>query len=80
MNIGQPGNPGHPEVEEARLRVFQTALRMGVHPRAEIGSADQARQYLDMGVRHFSVGTDLAILYGFWRREGEQMRKALEGS
>lgn len=80
MNVGRPGDARHPEVDAARLQVFQTALRMGVPPRAEIGSADQAREYLDMGVRHFSVGTDLGILFGFWRREGEQIRKALEGS
>ena len=79
MNVGRPGEAGHPEVEAARRQVFETALRMGVPPRAEIGTADQAREYLDMGVRHFSVGTDLGILFSFWRREGEQIRKALEG-
>src|SRR6266704_779987 len=30
---------------------------MGVPPRAEIATADQAKYFLDMGVRHFSVGT-----------------------
>ena len=79
MNIGRPGEAGHPDVVAARNRVFETALRMGVPPRAEIGTADQAKEFLDMGVRHFSVGTDLGILFSFWRREGEQIRKALEG-
>ena len=79
MNVGHPGEADHPEVAAARKRTFTTAIRMGVPPRAEIGSADQAREYLDMGVRHFSVGTDLSILFNFWRREGEQIRKALEG-
>ena len=63
----------------ARKKTFTTAIRMGVPPRAEIGSADQVKEYLDMGVRHFSVGTDLMILFNFWRREGEQILKALEG-
>ena len=80
MNVGHPGEADHPEVAAARKRTFTTAISMGVPPRAEIGSADQAREYLDMGVRHFSVGTDLSILFNFWRREGEQIRKALEGS
>ena len=57
---------------------FETAIEMGVPPRAEIESADEAKEYLDMGVRHFSVGTDLGILYEFWRNEGEEIRKALE--
>jgi hypothetical protein len=31
-------------------RVFETSLKMGVPPRAEINTADQAKEYLDMGV------------------------------
>ena len=53
---------------------------MGVPPRAEINTADEAKEYLDMGVRHFSVGTDIRILYSFWRKEGEALAKALEGA
>ena len=52
---------------------------MGVPPRAEIGSPDQARAYLDMGVRHFSIGTDISILHNWWKTNGEDMRNALEG-
>ena len=52
---------------------------MGVPPRAEIRSADEVKEYLDMGVRHFSVGTDITILYEFWKTEGEKVLKALEG-
>ena len=33
-----------------------------------------------MGVRHFSVGTDINILFNFWRKEGEALQKALEGA
>jgi hypothetical protein len=51
---------------------------MGVPPRVEIASPDDARAYLDMGVRHFSLGTDLAILYGWWKSSGEALRIALE--
>jgi hypothetical protein len=59
--------------------VFETAIRMGVPPRAEIGMPDQARYYLDMGVRHFSLSTDIAILYSWWKTHGESLRKVLEG-
>jgi len=30
-------------------------------------------------VRHFSVGTDISILYAFWRSEGEKITRALKG-
>ena len=52
---------------------------MGVPPRAEISSADEMKEYLDMGVRHFSLGTDITILYSFWKNEGEKVLKAMEG-
>jgi hypothetical protein len=52
---------------------------MGVPPRAEIGSADEMKEYLDMGVKHFSLGTDISILYSFWKDEGERVLRAMEG-
>jgi 4-hydroxy-2-oxoheptanedioate aldolase len=52
---------------------------MGVPPRAEIGSADDTKRYLDMGVRHFCIGTDISILYSWWREHGDGLRKVIEG-
>ena len=79
VTIGRPAELDHPDVVAAKKKTFTTAIRMGVPPRAEINSADQAKEFLDMGVRHFSVGTDIAIQFNFWKREGEQLLKALEG-
>jgi len=78
-NIGHPREVNHPDVVAAKKRTFSTALKMGVPPRAEINTADEAKEYLDMGVRHFSVGTDISILFNFWKREGEQILNALQG-
>jgi radical SAM superfamily enzyme with C-terminal helix-hairpin-helix motif len=58
-------------------RVFETALKMGVQPRAELESLDDVRHYLDMGVRHFRIGTDLAILSRFWKQNGSALRQML---
>jgi 2-keto-3-deoxy-L-rhamnonate aldolase RhmA len=80
MNIGRPGEYNHPEVLAAKRKVFETAIKMGVPPRAEIWSPDQAKEYVDMGVRHFSIGTDMAILYGWWKENGEKLKKAIEGA
>ncbi|MFQ5873927.1 MAG: HpcH/HpaI aldolase/citrate lyase family protein [Dehalococcoidia bacterium] len=73
MSIGRPGERTHPEVLAARNKVFGTALDMGIQPRAEIQTVDQAKEYLDMGVRHFSIGTDITILYGWWKENGEKL-------
>jgi 4-hydroxy-2-oxoheptanedioate aldolase len=60
--------------------VFETAVKMGVPPRAEINTADQAKYYLDLGVRHFCIGTDINILHNWWKAHGETLRKAIEGA
>jgi 4-hydroxy-2-oxoheptanedioate aldolase len=80
MSIGKAGQKTSPEVVAAHDKVFKTAIKMGIPARVEIDSADGAKKYLDMGVRHFSVGTDVNILFDFWKREGEPIRKALSGS
>jgi len=77
MSIGRPGARNAPEVKAVERRVIETALKMEVPPRVEIDSVDQAKYYLDLGVRHFDLGTDLLILYGWLRQNGEELRKAI---
>ena len=77
MSIGRPGERFHPDVVAAGSKVFETALKVGVPPRAEIQTVDDAKEFIDMGVRHFSIGTDITILYGWWKENGEDLRKAL---
>jgi hypothetical protein len=43
-------------------------------------TADQAKYFLDIGVRHFPVGTDITFMHQWWKMQGEDMRKALGGS
>ena len=78
MSIGLAGQFGHPKVKEAERHVIETALRMGVTPRAEISRPDQAKYYTDMGVRHFCIGTDVSILYQWFRDNGQGMREVLQ--
>jgi len=80
MGIGRAGERYSPELRVVERRVFETAIKLGVPPRAEINTSDQAKYFLDMGVRHFSVGTDINILHQWWKAQGEEMRKALEGA
>ncbi len=78
MSIGLPGQWNHPKVREAERRTIETALKMGVAPRAEIGSPEAAKPYLDLGVKHFCIGTDLVILSQWWKGSGESLRKLIE--
>ena len=77
MSIGRPGERNHPEVVAARNKVFETAIKVGVPPRAEIGSADEAQEFLDMGVRHFSIGTDITILHDWWKEKADGLWKVI---
>ncbi len=77
MSIGRPGGRQAAEVRAAERRLIETSLRMGVAPRAEIPSSEAARYYLDLGVRHFCMGTDLNILFDWLREQGATLRNTL---
>jgi 4-hydroxy-2-oxoheptanedioate aldolase len=77
MSLGIPGQWSSPRVREAEEYVIKTALKKGIQPRAEIGSPDQAKRYLDLGVTHFCIGTDMGILYQWFSENGKAMRDIL---
>ena len=80
VSVGKAGQRGDPAIADAKKEVFKTAMSMGVQPRAEISSPDDAKEYLDMGVRHFNMAVDISILSSFWQKNGEALRKAVEGA
>jgi len=79
MSVGRPGQRSAPETRAVERKVIQAALRAGIPPRAEIENPDAARYYLDLGVRHFSLGTDVSTLYQWWKTNGEALHRALAG-
>ena len=78
MSVGKAGQGGSEEIVSVERRVIEAALAHGVQPRAEIGSPDAARYYLDLGVRHFCIGTDVSILYQWWKENGDGLREVVE--
>jgi 4-hydroxy-2-oxoheptanedioate aldolase len=77
MSLGLIGQFTHPKVVEAEKYVIETALAKGIQPRAEINSPDDAQKYLDMGVKHFCIGTDMLILYQWFQQNGKSMRELI---
>ena len=75
MSLGLTGQWKHPRVLEAEKYVIETALKKGVAPRAEIGHPADAKKYLDMGVKHFCIGTDVSVLFQWFRDSGRAMRE-----
>lgn len=79
MSIGRPGDWFAPDIKEIEKKVIAAALKNGIAPRAEIESPDQAKYYMDLGVKHFCISTDIMLLYRTWRQKGEELRKIVEG-
>ena len=80
MNTGRAGQYASDEIKVVEREVIDKALKAGVQPRAEISKPDDARYYLDLGVRHFCMETDIMILFNWLKTNGEELRKALDGS
>lgn len=81
MSIGKPGRNYagglHPDVLEAQKYTIETAIKMGVRPRIELGDPAAAQPYLDMGVKDFCIGWDVGILYNWFKSKGAAMRELL---
>ncbi len=79
MSTGVAGQWSHPQVQEAERYMIETALKHGIHPRAEIQHPGQAQHYLDQGVKHFCVGTDMVTLWQYFKETGAAMRGLIGG-
>ena len=77
MSVGKAGMAWSDEMRAVERSVFETALSMGVPPRAEIGSVADVGRYLEMGAVHFSLGADTSILQAYWQNEGSALRSAV---
>lgn len=79
LSIGKPSQNYttglHPDVLAAREYTIKTCLKMGVRPRAEIGSAAETDYYMNLGVKDFNLSTDVGILRQFYSREGGALRE-----
>ena len=79
MSAGKDRSAFAEEAKAAERAVIEVALKHGVHPRCEIMSADAAQYYIDLGVRHFSLGDQLKIQMAYWDQEGKKIRDIADG-
>jgi 2-keto-3-deoxy-L-rhamnonate aldolase RhmA len=78
VSIGVPGERNHPKVREAELKTIKTALDRGIPPRAEISDPQSADRYIRLGVKDFSLHTDIRVLYDWLKENGNELRKIVE--
>ncbi|MDO8558731.1 MAG: aldolase/citrate lyase family protein [bacterium] len=74
ITVGKQRN----EVKDEEKRMIETALKMGVLPRAEVFKSEDALPYLKLGVRHFCDGFDMDIVKQYCLIHVAEMRKLLK--
>jgi 2-keto-3-deoxy-L-rhamnonate aldolase RhmA len=79
MSLGLTGQGQHPAVWEAQVHMIKTAQKLGITPRAELKTPADAEKFLNLGVRHFCLGTDHTILYNWLVQNGNTMREMFKG-
>ncbi|MEM7022327.1 MAG: aldolase/citrate lyase family protein [Pseudomonadota bacterium] len=79
LSRGQPGLMHTSEIRPIEELVISKSLEYGVHPRIEIAEVEQAKRYVQLGVRHFCIGWDRFIYRNGLMRVGEGMRRLVEG-
>jgi 4-hydroxy-2-oxoheptanedioate aldolase len=77
MSVGVPGARNTPQIKAIERQVIEACLNAGVQPRIEIASPDEARYYIDLGVKHFNLGVDLTIYFNWLNTNGDALRKLL---
>ena len=80
MSVGKAGQRTSAEIKAVEKYVLETSLKMGVQPRAEISTPDEAKWYLDLGVKHFCIGTDLSILFQWFKKNGEELQALIKAA
>jgi len=80
MSIDKPGKGNDPDVKEAERKMIKAALKAGIAPRVEISSfnKDVCKEYMDLGVKHFSVGWDVEIIYKWMKENGGKIKEELD--
>jgi len=74
MSRGWNSSEHVPEFKAVEREMIKVALAHGVQARCEISSPDDAKYYIDLGVRHFCLGDELRSHNVYWSRQGGALR------
>jgi 2-keto-3-deoxy-L-rhamnonate aldolase RhmA len=78
MSIGRPGERDSAAVRDVERTVLAQCAAAGIPARAEINSVEEAKRYLDLGIRHFCIGYDLFVIHQILHDRGEALRRAID--
>ena len=77
MSLGKNRDEYTAEFKAAEREMISAALAHGVHPRCEIQTAEEAEYYLNLGVRHFSLGDQFKAMNRYLVEEGTKLRERI---
>ena len=77
ISIGKAGQVMSPETQEAEKVMIKKALAKGIAVRSEMGRPEEAKTFIDLGVRHFCVGTDTVILQDWCKAQEKAGLKSM---
>ena len=78
MSMGKNRDGCADELKDAEKKMIDAALKHGVRPRCEIQTPEAAQYYIDLGVRDFSLGDQLAKLKQLWVGDGKKIRETAD--
>jgi 2-keto-3-deoxy-L-rhamnonate aldolase RhmA len=77
MSWGTNAKDNGENIRAAEEKCIKTALKYGVRPRAEIMSPEQAKRYIDLGVKDFNIGGELWNLAAIWGAHGTELQEII---
>jgi 2-keto-3-deoxy-L-rhamnonate aldolase RhmA len=78
MSNGRNSDGYVSECGAAEREMIRVALKHGVQPRCEIFAPEDAKYYIDLGVKHFSIGDEMRICSTYWDNVGKKMKDIAE--
>jgi 2-keto-3-deoxy-L-rhamnonate aldolase RhmA len=78
ISLGGSWQPQGAEWQKTQREMIEVALEMGVAPRVELASLEQAKPFYDMGVRHFCIGWDVMVMSGWCRQQADAWQNLRE--
>lgn len=75
LSVGQVGASKGPQIVAVSEHVIERCNALGVAVRAEVSTPDEAERYRELGVKHFSLGVEIAVLYEWWLANGRRLRE-----
>ncbi len=78
LSCGTPNLMFKHDISSIEEKVISKCIENNTIPRAEIAEVEQAKRYIDLGVRHFCIGWDRFVLQSSLIKMGEGLKRVTD--